>query len=50
MDDKEEFEMIEKYNIKIKLNRFTKEQVKDKINKFMSIYKNTNRKFIKLFI
>ena len=47
-DDKEELLIIERYKNEIKLDRFTKHQVKDKINKFMSIYANSNRTFIKL--
>ena len=47
-NDKEEDEMIQSYTNELKYNRLSKDKVKDKITKFMSIYKNSGREFIKL--
>ena len=47
-NDKEEDEMIHSYTNELKYNRLSKDKVKDKITKFMSIYKNSGREFIKL--
>jgi hypothetical protein len=45
VDDKEELLMVQRYTNELKLNRYTKDQVKDKIHKFMTIYENPNRRF-----
>ena len=46
--DTEELEIINRYNNELYLMRFTKEQVKDKINKYITIHSSPNRKFTRL--
>ena len=44
-DDKEEINLIDSYKNQLYLNNFTKTQVKQKIETYMSIYKKENRHF-----
>lgn len=43
--EEEEQLLVHSYTNELKLNRYTKDQVKDKLYKFMIIYENPNRKF-----
>jgi hypothetical protein len=44
-EDKEELGMIDSYTNQMKLNNFTKEQVKIKIQTYISIHNKPNRHF-----
>ena len=44
-EDKEELNLIDSYKNQLYLNNFTKTQVKQKIEAYISIYKKTNRHF-----
>jgi len=44
-EDKEELNLIYSYKNQLALNKFTKTQVKQKIETYISIYKKENRHF-----
>jgi hypothetical protein len=44
-EDKEELNLIYSYKNQLALNKFTKTQVKQKIETYISIYKKKNRHF-----
>jgi len=44
-EDKEELNLIYSYKNQLALNKFTKTQVKQKIETYISIYKQENRHF-----
>jgi hypothetical protein len=44
-EDKEELNLIDSYKNQLYLNNFTKTQVKQKIEAYISIYKKENRHF-----
>ena len=44
-EDKEELNLIDSYKNQLYLNKFTKTQVKQKIETYISIYKKKNRHF-----
>ena len=44
-EDKEEMNLIDSYKNQLHLNNFTKTQVKQKIEAYISIHKKTNRHF-----
>jgi len=44
-EDKEEINLIDSYKNQLYLNNFTKTQVKQKIETYISIYKQENRHF-----
>ena len=44
-EDKEEINLIDSYKNQLYLNNFTKTQVKQKIETYISIYKKENRRF-----
>jgi hypothetical protein len=44
-EDKEEINLIDSYKNQLYLNNFTKTQVKQKIEAYISIYKKENRHF-----
>jgi hypothetical protein len=44
-EDKEELNLIDSYKNQLYLNKFTKTQVKQKIETYISIYKQENRHF-----